>query len=147
MREWRVTFEGAETGSADDFVLSFVDMRDIVGEFRRLKYEVMMTLTTNADKYDNYHVIGNTTHVVSPDQQIVDPRIIWAVIGTDKEGSRFGFLIAKTNSNILIIGVWPKSYAETIKGSERAFQEILTAILAEPYRWKRVDLISPTGGL
>ena len=142
MREWRITFEGKEPGAAGDFTLSFIDMRDVVGEFRRLKQEVLAALITNVEKYDNYYTIGNITQAVSPEQENVDTRITWAIIGIDKEGSRFGFLMVEINGSILIIGVWPKSYAEAIKKSERAFREVITAILTEPYNWKRVDLIS-----
>jgi len=142
MREWGVALEGEEVCTKYGPELTFTDLRDLVGEFRRIKWEILAILTSYIERYDNYHTGSNVKQAVSPEQQEISKEFITILLGISKDGSKYGFLIARTNGDIIIIGVWPKSYAENIKKGERAFHETFTAMIENPENWERIDIIT-----
>ena len=141
MKEWLVVLEGKEVSTIYGPELKFIDLRYIIGEFRRVKGEILVILTSHIEKYGNYHIKVGINRVVSPEQQEINKELIIILLGISKDGSKYGFLIARTNGYTLIIGVWPESYAENVKKSERAFREKIIAMVNNPENWERVDII------
>ena len=144
MRKWLVTLEGEKVCSTYGSELAFIDLRDLIWEFRRIKSEILAILNTYIERYNNYHAEGSVKHVFSPEQQEVNREAIIVLLGISKDGSKYGFLIVRTNGDNLIIGIWPESYAENVKKSEGAFREIFRATIENPEYWKRIDMITPT---
>jgi len=142
MREWSVTLEGEEVCTKYGPELTFIDLRDLIGEFRRIKWELLAILTSYIERYNNYHAGGSVKQAFSPEQQEVNKEFITILLGESKDGSKYGFLIARTGGDMLIIGVWPEHYAENVKESERAFHETFTAMIENPENWERIDIIT-----
>ena len=141
MKEWLVVLEGKEVSAMYGSELKFIDLRDIIGEFRRVKGEILVILTSYIEKYDNYHIRVGINRVVSSEQQEVNKELIIVLLGISKDGSKYGFLIARTNGYMLIIGIWPEAYAENVKKSERAFREKIVSMVNNPENWERIDII------
>mgnify|MGYP000073557020 CR=1 FL=1 len=142
-REWRVTFEGEEPGSADDFVLTFIDIRDIIGSYIGVKEKVMQILAELIEKHDNYHAIGNIKDIGVPEGEEIELESTWALLGIDKNELRFGFLFITTEQGIMLIGIWPGAYAEAVRENDRLLGGVIAAMLDRPDNWRRVDVILP----
>ena len=142
-RKWKVTFEGEEPGTADDFILSFTDMRDVVGNFWALKEKVIELLAELVDRHENYHAIGNIKDVATPGEEEVDVGAVWALLGIDKDDLRFGFLLVAIKEGTLLVGLWPEPYAEAAKENSRLIGGVIAAMLERPDNWKRVDVVLP----
>ncbi len=142
-REWHVTFEGEEPGTADDFILTFTDMKEVVGNYLGLKEVVMKTLANLIKAHQNYSAIGNIKEIQPPPGEQVNIRGVWALLGIDKEGLRFGFLFVAMREGSILVGVWPKPYAEAVKQNERLLGGVINSMLRDPDNWRRVDVILP----
>ncbi len=143
MRTWKVLFEGAEPGAADDFELEFVDIRDILGKVIGLKHEAIDAIISRIKAHDNYHAIGNIKNVTDPEGEDLSKEAFFALLGIDKNELRFGFLILSTDEGTLIVGLWPGAYAEAVKDDERLLGGVIFAMIERPDNWRRVDLILP----
>jgi len=142
-REWCVTFEGEEPGLADDFVLTFIDIRDIIGGYIGVKEKVMQILAELIEKHDNYHAIGNIKDIGVPEGEEIELESTWALLGIDKNELRFGCLFITTEQGIVLIGIWPRAYAEAVRENDRLLGGVIAAMLDRPDNWRRVDVILP----
>ncbi|MCD6514171.1 MAG: hypothetical protein J7L07_04535 [Candidatus Odinarchaeota archaeon] len=142
-RKWDIVFEGEEPGTADDFTLTFIDLRDIMGDFLELKEKAMRILVDLIKSHDNYHAVGNIKEVIPPELEEIELQSIWALLGIDKDDLRFGFLFRSSEEGSLLIGVWPKAYADAIKDNNRLLGGVIIAMLEKPNNWKCVDAVLP----
>jgi len=142
-RTWSVIFEGAEPGTADDFELSFTDLRDVLGGYRGLKEIALNILLELTRKHENYHVIGNIKNIIPPEGTSINESNVWVLLSIDNNNLRFGFLLSVTTESQLILGLWPEPYVEVVMDDERLLNGVIAAILERPDNWRRVDVVLP----
>ena len=143
-RVWKIIFEGESPGIADDFELDFQDIRDILkGEFIGLKPEVLDIIKEKISSEENYHATGNIKEIISPEGEEISKDQFIALLGIDKKGLKFGFLLAFTSEGILVVAVWPKGYADAIKSNEKLLGGVIYYLVDRPANWERVDVILP----
>ncbi|MCD6515721.1 MAG: hypothetical protein J7L07_12415 [Candidatus Odinarchaeota archaeon] len=142
-RIWKVVFEGEEPGVADDFELSFVDVRDVIGRFLGVKREAMNKITENIKNEEKYSAIGNIKEVVSPEGEELSLGGFIALLGIDKNDLKFGFLFAFIENEAMLIAIWPEPFADAIKENENILGGVIYYMVEKPDNWKRVDLILP----
>ncbi len=143
-RTWKVLFEGKEPGPADDFTVTFTDIRDILGGIPVFKMELLTRIAGNIKKYDNYSLIGNVKEVTPPEELEFLPEQYFVLVAEDKKGLKFGFLMILLEDGVAIAGLWPTDFAAVTKEDNRIMDGVLYHVLESPGNWKTVALIGST---
>lgn len=146
---WDVTFEGESPGSADDFVLSFVDSSFLVGE-PLLTNEFIDDLVLITKQTDHYNIIGNIKEIIDDEGVNQSDKNICAILGILRNGLRIGFLIGNVivdNQDFWhIAAVWPEGLARKVVENPEVFKTALLLLVDQPEEWARVDIIIPLTG-
>lgn len=138
---WKVVFEGADPGPADDFTLEFIDLRALHG-LMGLQQKTIEKMLKLFDTQDNYHILGNIKEITSPSGKDFSKKEIYALLGINVQQMRFGVLLGRTETDIILMGVWPKYFAGAIKEDEKFLNYVFSAFIDLPDTWTRVDLIT-----
>jgi hypothetical protein len=143
---WDITFDGEDPGTADDFVLSFIDCSFLVGE-PLLTNEFMDDLILLIKKHENYNIIGNIKEIVDDIGEIQSDKNIYAMLGILHNGLRVGFLLGNLIDNDKdywhIAAIWPQQFAQKVVENQEIFHKALLMFVDKPDEWLRVDLIVP----
>ena len=138
---WKVKFEGKDPGPADDFVLEFIDMRDIHG-LMAINQEHIEQMLKLFDTHKNYHILGNIKEVTSPSGENFSNKEIYALLGINVQQMKYGILLGRTENELIIMGVWPRHFAGAVREDEAFLNHVFFAFLNMPETWSRVDLIT-----
>jgi hypothetical protein len=143
---WDVTFDGEDSGAADDFVLNFVDCSFLVGE-PLLKNDFLDDMVLLVKKHGHYNIIGNIKEIIDDAGEIQTDKNIYAMLGILKNGLRVGFLLGNLIENGQdfwhVAAVWPDEFADKVRENQEVFQNALFLFISDPDVWSRVDLIVP----
>jgi hypothetical protein len=125
---WDVTFDGEDSGVADDFVLNFVDCSFLVGE-PLLKNDFLDDMVLLVKKHEHYNIIGNIKEIVDDAGDVQTDKNIYAMLGILKNGIRVGFLIGNLIENGQdfwhVAAVWPEEFAAKVRENQAIFQNAL----------------------
>jgi hypothetical protein len=147
---WDVTFEGEKPGTADDFVLSFVDSSFLVGE-PLLTNQFVDDLVLITKQTDHYNIIGNIKEIIDDEGVNQSDKNIYAILGILNNGLRIGFLIGNVIENSQdfwhVAAVWPEGLARKVLENPEVFRTALLLLVDQPETWARVDIIIPISGM
>jgi len=151
MGVWKVTFEGSRKGVADDFTLKFNDIIDLDLYFLR---KTIRQLLDAVAENEHYSIIGNIKRVIGPDKDDYSDKTIYAILGTNNQGIKYGLLLAVMKApeeeeeeedeyRSYIIGVWPKHFYGAVSKDNDFLEDIVAALVDLPETWDDVNVILP----
>lgn len=149
MSYWQVTFDGADPGPSDDFIINFVKIDDILPESERftLVDKFVSDLVTHAESKSHYNVIGNLKDIKSPTGEDFSKRKIWAFLGVHTGTGttlKVGCLLAQYQDDSWgILGLWPDPFSGAVKDDPNILKGFLMAFVESPDDWERVDIVQP----
>jgi len=139
VRKWVVTFEGEKPGPADDFELTFIDIREVLGGFIEFKPVFIEKLRDLMQNFDHYNPIKNIKEVRPPEAIDIDIGQFLVVLATDKEGRKVGFLMISAGGGKLVLSaIWPSPFAQAIERENKLLDAYLYALIERPDLWRDV---------
>ncbi|MFX1296748.1 MAG: hypothetical protein ACFFD2_18065 [Promethearchaeota archaeon] len=144
MTRWTVKLEGALPGTEDDFNLSFIDIRDVIGPISLKRYIIQDILDTAKDNV-HYTELPNIKEVSSDENDIIPYDRITLILATLKDKKiQIGILLYLSDElTYEVRGIRSNDFIDQIRKDDKKITEILTKLAKNPNLFEDVNLILP----
>ncbi len=145
VKKWVITFKGEKPGSADDFELTFIDIREVLDEFVQFNPSFIEELRDLIQSMGHYNSIKNIKDVRPPEAIDVDIRRYLVILATDKKGRKIGLLLIGIGDDKLVLSaLWPAPFAQAISRDRELLDVYVYALVKRPDLWRDVWAVTAT---
>ena len=141
-KTWNVTMEGADLGPSDDFNVTFLDSKDIIGK-APLNKRFVDDLKYNIKNHSHYKAIRNIKSIESSTGDKPATNTVGVIVAkAASDDLQFGFLFTEIKKDSYeIIGLWPDDFARVCKAKRDMYRKFMVNLVQNPATFADVQVV------
>jgi len=144
---WKIVLNGKKTDMINEEVFKLFDVEELFGGYPAIEDEFFNGLEDIIRVNEHYLIIQEILNVINPDDIEMLKDVFTLVIARDEMNNLYGFLFIEIDdperAGFYLIAVWPWELRESIGRNIEVLDDILSSMITEPEKWKRVEMLVP----